>query len=232
MLNEENSAFLCFDRCVKPVLTNKEDFKSIIQNRYGFVEGTRKYIDLARTILLFKDPECESYMSLFNASIINTLAPNLYPNLLIKIVNHLSEYKSNKFLLDLFKHRINWLEAEIKKIDDKFTWFMPEASMPEHKEVQEFLRSASHKMVYSSVFKTSHDAREFIKLYGDLDSQLKNGYSADMAIDKNMSTSVKIHKTRKYYESRLSLLVKYKQELINTISLYTNFKKNDQTSSK
>jgi hypothetical protein len=230
MLNEENSAFLCFDRCVKPVLTNKEDFKSIIQNRYGFVEGTKKYIDLAKTILQFKDPECESYMSLFNTSITSTLASNLYPNLLIKIVNHLSEYRSNKFLLDLFKHRISGLEAEIKKIDEKFTWSMPEATMPEHKEVQKFLRSDSHKMVYSSAFKTSHDAAEFIKLYDVLDSQLKNGYSASMTIDT--STSVKIHKTRKYYESRLSLLAKHKQELINTLSLYTNFKKNEETSSK
>lgn len=134
----------------------------------------------------------------------------------ICLVKNVSSYLSIKEIFDLFKHRENWLEEKLKK-EPKFSWSMPNANVPNHKNLEEFLRSDAQKMMFS--FTSIKDAREFADNYnGNGD-----GYSIKTETGGVGSDFyVTITKTKEYYESCLKTLDKYRAELAK-IRSYSQF---------
>ena len=210
-LNEQDLAFELFNECIKPVLVNHNQFSDIKNSSEGYSAKINVdiYSDLLTTILkLEKYAGFETNMENFKNSIIATLDVDSYEKLFESLMNRIKGFSSIKQILDLFKHRVKWLEDKLNNVNE-FSWSMPNASVPKHRQLEEFLRSERNEMTYRN-FDTISYARNFANHYGGL----KNGYSVEMnAGGTGRNSYVEVVKTRKYHEHYVKALDKYKVEL-------------------
>lgn len=147
-------------------------------------------------------------MENFKDSIIATLDVDLYEKLFESLIANIKGFSSIKQILDLFKHRVKWLEDKLNNVKE-ISWSMPDASVPKHRQLENFLRSERNEMTYHN-FDTISYARNFANHYGGL----KNGYSVEMhAGGTGRNSYVEVVKTRKYHEHYVKALDKYRVEL-------------------
>jgi hypothetical protein len=110
----------------------------------------------------------------------------------------------------LITHYLNLISVEITKLNE-FTWEMPNAELPGHREVEKFLRSDQQTVIYTNVFSSIHDAREFASTYGGT----KPTYSVQIVPEgRGRSSSVHIIKTNAYHASRSRKTADLKNEQI------------------
>ena len=212
-------AFKFFDEFIKPVLA--EDKACTVMgcfiDDYSLIET---YLELAVTIRKFQNFEgYEANMESFKNVIIKTLKPELYEELFESFMANLNRYSSIKQILDLFKHRVAWLEDKINNFRD-FSWRMPNATMPFHKTVEDFLRSNKHQMTYEG-FQGVTRAKGFASENGGL--KFDEGYSTEMSVEgKGRKFSVKIVKTKAYHQRQLEVCNQQKAELAKIKSFNLN----------
>lgn len=152
----------------------------------------------------------------FKDAIIKTLKPESYEKLFASFVEHIHGYSSIKQIIGLFKYRANWLEDKLKKAP-AFSWSVPDANIPEHKEYEEFLKSERQEMTCK--FSSMYNARDFVAAYNGN----KIGYSTEMTIGGSGKKSfVKVTKTKKGFENFLKTLNEYRAELAKIKSFHLN----------
>lgn len=171
------------------------------------------YVDLIEVTLLLDKLDRDALLKKTCDMLIDTLKQKYFVNLLNYIVDRISNYRSNKHILRLFKHRANWLEEKLKETTT-FTWEMPEATITSLL-IREFLRSDKKEMTYTN-FSSAEDAKAFAKTH----SGFMNGYSVEMFVQ---GTKVTIKKTREYFDDKLKTLTNYKKELEQIKILNLNF---------
>ena len=203
-------AFEFFNEFIKPVLA--EDKASTVMG--CFVDDSsliETYLELVTTIRKFQHFEgYEANMKSFKKAVIKTLKPELYEKLFESFMANLNRYSSIKQILDLFKHRVAWLEDKINNFRE-FSWRMPNATMPYHKKVEDFLRSNKQQMTYDG-FQGVTRARDFARKNAGLN--FDEGYSAEMSPEgKGRKFSVKIVKTKAYHQRQLEICNEQKAEL-------------------
>ena len=202
-----------FNEFIKPALSNNKYFSDIkVLKESSYKENIKIYFELFKTIRKFEKSEgYEENMESFKDAIIKTLNPEQYEKLLGSFMSSINEYSSIKQILDLFKHRVAWLEDKI----NNFSWCMPNASIYNHKKVEDFLRSDKQQMTLNG-FEAIKYAQRFVDAYGGV----KEEYSTEMNIGgEGANFFVTITKTRDYYERPLN---QYKTELAKIKSFNLN----------
>lgn len=195
--------------CVRPIMDNDKSFRKLIKKRGFSWRDSNNVHCLAKCLNLFENhAEFENLTRSLNQMIIKHLKPNYIRDYLEKFFTYNKNYKPNKPLLELFKYQIDWLNNEIKKPIPVFSWSMPDAVIPEHKEFEEFLKSDRTDLVLR--FDTKLEAIKFaIKNRGH-----RTNYSAKLIAEgKDGDASVKVKKTRDWYESKLKRIKSFKEEL-------------------
>ena len=205
---QAESGVAFFNETIKPTLSNHTAFSDL---------NIDVYSDLVKTIRNFEN--CNGYeeiMDGFKDAIIKTLKPASYEELFESFVKHIHGYSSIKQIIGLFKYRANWLKEKLKKAP-AFSWSVPDANIPEHKEYEEFLKSERQEMTCK--FRSMNDARNFLGAYNGN----KSGYSTEMTIGGSGKKSfVKVTKTKKGFENYLKTLNKYRAELTKIKSFHVN----------
>ena len=162
---------------------------------------------------MFEEHDSSFYMNSLNVKIIQTLSNEFLRRLLEQVRLYIDGFEKNKFILELFKYRVKWLEENIKSIP-ALKWKMPNAKLPEqYKQIEDFLKSDKQQIVINNAFDSPIEATLFIQLYADTDYSIKNGYSIKMYNNLGKSTNVTIFKTRELHESTIKHLVVHKKEL-------------------
>ena len=95
-------------------------------------------------------------------SILLTNDQNILKCLLDKIAFSFDKFKSSQAILDLFEARLMWLRAFLKATP-RHSWKMVNARLPEHPEVEYFLRGDRYSISYTTTLPVT-----FSKLYGGL----------------------------------------------------------------
>jgi hypothetical protein len=149
----------------------------------------------------------------FKELAIQLLKPKFMHKLVNRFAKNFDTLKSCNAVVDLIRHRIQWLEAFISRGDPEETWHMPNARLPGFHVVEEFLRSDRKKQRYI-IGTNIETARSFCNLY----SGNKDDYSAYM-VAGGVSTNafVDMEKSRNYFISFLqrhrAIVAEYKEEL-------------------
>ena len=225
-LNEQNLAFEFFNELIKPVLAQDKacTVMGCFINDSSLIET---FLELVTTIRKFQHFEdYEANMESFKKAVIKTLNPILYEKLFESLMTNLNGYSSIKQILDLFKHRVAWLEDKISNFPD-FSWRMPNATIAYdeatefcHIKVEDFLRSNKQQMTYDG-FNGVRCAKKFVSKNGGL--KLDEGYSTEMSIEeKKNKFSVKIVKTKAYHQRQLEICKEQKAELAKIKSFNLN----------
>ena len=171
---------------------------------------------------MFEEHDYNFYMNSFNVKIYQNLSQDFLGKLLDQIRKYINSFEKNKFILELFKYRVKWLEENTKNIP-ALKWKMTNAKLPEqYKQFEDFLRSDKQQIVINNAFDSPIEATLFIQLYANTDYSIKNGYSVKMYNGLGTSSSVTIFKTRELHESTIKHLVVYKKELENIKKLNLN----------
>ena len=212
-----------FNDLIKPLLFNHQLFKETVsQNetiQYITTNVTKcvHYTHFLMMILYFIDsPDYDEMMRKFLEMVALTLDRSLYSELIENISIRVKNYRTNNYILALIKNHLKWLEEKYKTVM-LFSWCMPNASIPEHPRVQEFLKSDQQKITYFN-FKSVVDARRFAKNYGGI----KNGYSAQMSAGgRGKDSFVSISKTKELHNQKLGELSKIRSSIkkINDLNL-------------
>lgn len=79
--------------------------------------------------------------------------------------------KDCKNLSDLFTLRISWLLEKTQK-EPMYDYKLKDASFPESKIIEKFLRNSADKLVYSGEFKCQCDAKQFVGRHKELSEEL------------------------------------------------------------
>lgn len=123
-------------------------------------------------------------------------------------------FEKCKPIIELLEQRKTWLENKLK---DKptFNWCMPEASFPNHPEIEAFLRSDRERMVYSDHFRDAKKARKFVK---DHDSSLFRFRLSDAPVTYTVKMqaadkTIEITKTKNYFNDKNKIFTSYSEEL-------------------
>ena len=107
----------------------------------------------------------------------------------------------NEFVHNVFNIRLNWLSEQIKSKDK---WSMPDASLPSHQRVENFLKSTEQRMLYSGNFTCTSDAREFISKYQGVKKHFSTKMEIEYAVgdlDIQKEVGVSIEKTEDYHDN-------------------------------
>ena len=176
------------------------------------------YSELLKTILKFeKYAGFETNMENFKNSIIATLDSNSYEKLFESFMKIINGYASIKPILDLFKHRVNFLNGLLNSVPE-FRWSVPRVSIPTSKRFEDFLKSEQQVTTFSD-FESIKHARIFANTYGGI----KNGYSTTIKAESDGKKNiVTIIKTKQFYEEYLKSFDKYKVELAKIKSYNLN----------
>ena len=210
--NQEKLVYPFYEDYIKPALNSKETFIKINESE-SRKDYCKVYVDLIEVTLLLDKLDHDALLKKTCDMLIDTLKQKYFVNLLNYIVDRISNYRSNKHILRLFKHRANWLEEKVKESTD-FTWKMPEATMTSLL-IRDFLRSDKKEMTYTN-FSSAEEAKAFVKTH----SGFMNGYSVEILAQ---GTNITIKKTREYFDDKLKALTNYKKELEQVKSLNLNF---------
>ena len=162
---------------------------------------------------MFDEHYSNLHMNCFNVKILQTLSHDFLGKLLDEIRSFINGFEKNKYILELFKYRVDWLEEKTKNIP-ALKWKMPNAKLPEqYKQVEEFLKSDRQQLVINDAFDSPDDATIFIQTYANTHYSIKNGYSVKMFNGLGKSTNVTIYKTRDLHEAAVKQISEYKKEL-------------------
>jgi hypothetical protein len=137
-LNERTIAKKLFDDLIKPIFNTdvsylNVDYSMILLFLIMHFENTPDYEDSMKQLIRF---------------IIRKLDNRSYEELFKKIMKKIENFRSNEFILDLFRHYSRWLDEQIGPFTE-FTWRMPNVSLPGHQEVEEFFKSDAQQCNYS-----------------------------------------------------------------------------------
>ena len=111
--------------------------------------------------------------------------------------------------MDLFRHHLSWLDERIGQFA-QFTWCMPEATLPDHKLVEDFLKSDHQQMIYKN-FASVKDARCFMlnSLTVERRNYQKGFYVKMKEGGRGDETFVKITKTNEWYNLKIGQLSQF-----------------------
>jgi hypothetical protein len=177
----------CFNEFVRPFLDN-------------LVEHTKplsisNYTSLLKS--MFRFPNNYSDIEKINKHLLRNTDIEFVKSL-IKEMRKLLPKTQLKHFKVLISHCINLISGQITKLGE-FTWCMPYAELPGHREVEKFLRSDQQTILYTNVFSSIHDAREFAHSYGGT----KPTYSVQIVPEgRGRNSFVHIIKTNAYHASR------------------------------
>jgi hypothetical protein len=192
---------------INAVLNKKKHNANIID------KDINEYVILIRTILMLDEHDSNFFMNCFNVKLLQTLTQDLLSRLLVLIRNQITGYANNKYLLELFKYRVDWLEENTKTLPP-LKWKMPNAKLPDkYKKIEEFLKSDTKDTVINEAFDSPDEGTLFIRTFGNAYHSIKNGYSARMFNEQGRSINLTIFKTREYHESTIKYLLEFKKEL-------------------
>jgi hypothetical protein len=153
--------------------------------------------------------EYEELMQRFVEMMKKTFSQYSYDELFDSITNRVENYQSNQHILDLFRHHLSWLDERIGQFA-QFTWCMPEATLPEHKLVEDFLKSDQQQIIYRN-FASVKDARCFTLNCLTVERRnYQHGYSVTMKEGgRGNEAFVEIAKTKNWYNLKVSSLSKF-----------------------
>lgn len=115
------------------------------------------------------------------------------------------------FVVDVFKRRQTWLESKLAVGPPVFSWKMSQAIMPDHPQVEAFLRSDQLEFKYQ--FNRVAYLRRFISSYSNEWNNKNGGYSANM---KELADKIcLITKTKNMYDRQMTEFNAKTQELSN-----------------
>ena len=103
------------------------------------------------------------------------------PSVLVKLISDTKEtHQHSTMYQHLLLRRFSFLKECISKGKPQIVWEQPNAELPQHPQVQQFLRSSKQTFVYQN-FNGIRDARNwaskhFDGYYGSFDQQKKKGY--------------------------------------------------------
>ena len=111
----------------------------------------------------------------------------------------------------------HWIERSENLVVPTFSWCQPEATLPEHGEVQLFLRSPKESMTYSAFGSISH-AREFAE---ELENKAStNGFSVHVTPKgRKCNVRCKIVKNRSFQEETVRAIVTRKSQVPQLVQL-------------
>lgn len=207
--NEADDAFSCFNNCLRLVLRDDKSLKMVAESTdYGDPRESY-FLKLAKTIFLFEArAEFESISKEFYDAVIKTLNSN---DLLKEMIEHIPTFKASGLCKDLFTYRVSWLKEKLKE-KPTFSWRMPEAEFPDHKLVEEFLRSDQEKFSYTGVFDANNSAKDFVGKYKY--RRMGDKFSVDMGYNgKGSDGRVRITKTKSYFNEIIRVYEKYEFDL-------------------
>jgi hypothetical protein len=198
-----------FDEWIKPIF-DSENF---------YISVSDACMDLFSVIMHFEnDPDYDDLMKKLIRFITKKLDNSLYEELFDQIMEKFENFRTNEFILDLFRHHLRWLNGQIGPFSE-FSWRMPEANVPEHKTIEEFLKSNDQQKIFNINFWSVAFANRFAKRI----SENKYSYSAEAKVNgKGRSLSVEITKTNEWYNKKAAQLSDYFKRRDNLKALNLN----------
>lgn len=189
----------CFNEFIRPYLDHLDETPKPTVNNY---------MRLLKSILRFPDSYAEN-IGKVNQHLLKNSDFEFIKSLIKEMIKVLPKSQLKHFKV-LITHYINLINVQITKLNE-FTWCMPNAELPGHREVEKFLRSDQQTVLYTNVFSSIHDAREFANTYGGT----KPTYSVQIVPEgRGRSSFVHIIKTNAYHASRSRETVDLKNEQI------------------
>ena len=169
------------------------------------------HLDVDNCILFFSsimyfenEPDYQQLMKKLNNLIVSKLNNNYYDELLEKLIQKCDSFRTNELILDLFRHHLGWLDEKIGPFSE-FSWRMPNARIPDHQLVEDFLKSDQQNMTYSN-FKSSKDVSRFIKTNFTKNSN----FSVEIEVgDRGKEAFVEIRKTVEWHNNKIKQLSQY-----------------------
>lgn len=195
-------------------------FSKLKSRHWGY--GSSKLYHLAETILLFDNQE--EQITKFKNLILKSLDKSELYTLLDEIAKenrpNFSKFNNSKPILDLFIHHLKYLDEKIKS--HVFNWCMENASIPKHKEVEDFLKSSNIEMVYQGAGETGgcFVSKSAAECFASTYRRDGSDYCVKIAAFKkpNQKAFVKIVKTKSHFEE-ISGTYKRQNELLKKFVL-------------
>ena len=180
-----------FDDFIQPILNSEISYLNV------------DYCILFMSSIMYfeTEPDYDQLMRKLNNLINSKLNNSYYEELFEKIMKKFESFRSNERILDLFRHHLGWLDEKIGPYSE-FSWRMPEASLPDHQQVEDFFKSDQQQMTYTN-FKSIQDARRFAK------NNSRNKYSFSAEIKEGgraKEAFVEIRKTNEWHENKVKQL--------------------------
>ena len=168
-------------------------------------------ITLVKLLQLFADQESEQQTMESLAECMKIAFPGSLKLLLEEFGKEKISVRKCPALMKILERRQRMLNEKLKE-RPKFTWRMPQATLPlyKHQDVQEFLRSDLEEMIYSPPFRDENELELFIKNYQGFWNNERH-YSCK--ITKDSDTSVLIKKTKKMFEHKIKQYNEFESEL-------------------
>lgn len=186
-LNDKKKASIYYDQKVLPILEKRVEFPFITSN-------PELYVMLLEILLKLGDPQKTKGLKRFQELVKLNYSQDSLRLLLDVLANKAP--KDCKNLSDLFTLRISWLLEKTQK-EPVYDYKLKDASFPESKIIEEFLRSSADKLVYSGEFKSISDARQFVARQKELSDELSLkltargiGRQSNVLIEKAQSSLV------------------------------------------
>jgi hypothetical protein len=199
-------AKMYFDDWIKPFLDTEAsninvDYCMLLLSAIMHFENSPDYGDLMKKLTDF---------------VIRKLDIRLYEDLFDQIMKKFETFRSNEHILDLFRHHSIWLDGQIGPFT-QFSWCMPEANIPEHKSVENFLKSDAQQCNYSN-FISVKDAHRLANML----RRERYCFSVEArAYGKARDSYVEIKKTRDWYNRKVAQLSDYfkRKDKLNALNL-------------
>ena len=158
-------ALSCLMYCVLPIIDTLKNSNSSHANSVMSKKELPRYFIVLQTLALFKN---QSLIDLVKDALIQSNDQEFLKLIIEKISLNFGDFKWSQTIVELLEFRIKYLEEGLKN-KPKFSWKMPNAHLPQHPNVDMFLKSDRYSLSYMTKLPVT-----FAKEFGGF--QLNKGY--------------------------------------------------------
>lgn len=209
-----------FQKFIHPILKSSSKLEDVIkdaQTRSKEAEQVCRILEKVLELLKSTNEQSATVLETVNKVILKSLGE--VDGLTERISEQHARFKQYPSIFSTFEVRKTWLENKLKE-KPTFSWRMPEATVPDHPEVEKFLRSEAATLRYQ--FKYVYQLRNFVRAYNDtFGGTATRKFTAKMS--EQPGKILLITKTRKWFDDQLNEFTAYASQLEH-INSFLNLK--------
>lgn len=210
MINNYILPFLCnIKQCEEIVKLAFRSTHATSDVRFKFESGSNNnLLNLVKFLVKFPEQSSMLYEMIKTSMIKLMNEASDFGSFVEVLVKEKQAFKSCRPIVDILEQRRQWLEKKLRE-RPQFSWKMPNAKMPNHPKIEQFLWSDQQTLVYGNLNDHSH-LRNFIRKYSNSYSWGDGGYSVEMKEQPGLKVHIK--KTRHWFDQKDREFVSYSSE--------------------